>query len=75
MRSISDILADPNGGSGMSASILCALILLAGVFGATSAAYGLIEGRPDWWMGMPLAIIALPEGIKLLRNWRRRDAR
>ena len=75
MWSISDILADPSGGSRMSGWIICALVLIAGAFGASTAVFGLMEGDDNWWMGMPLALIALPEGVKFARYWRRSNAR
>jgi hypothetical protein len=75
MRSISDILADPNGGSRMSAWFMCGLVLLAGLFGATTTAVGLINDSPYWWMGLPLVFIALPEGVKFAGFLRKRYAR
>ena len=75
MKALSDILADPNGGSRMSRWTFTALVVLAGIFGAVAAIVRLVNGHPDWWMGVPLALLGLAEGMKLVRNRRRRDAR
>ena len=59
----------------MSEWLFSAMFVLAGVGALVVSVIQMLRGNSDWWMGVPVALVGLPELLKLMRKRSLSDAR